>query len=549
MNRSPNATRWLPLITALLAGLLLGLLIGWVLWPVEWTNATLEDLRPDLRVHYVAAVADAYAASRDLPTALARLGNLADPQGAIQEAIRYYEATNPPGGNIRRVNLRMLATALAQAPPPQNRVAPPPLATAEAAATPWWRWLLAILVVLLLGLLGLWLLRRPGRSQGRTRDTGPASARPLREAVLSPGVPVPETTPGPGEAGEQGHAPGPAPWRQDESPKSSWEREPHASPDEGAEGPPAPHPSPEALRTPGPEWRPPEELPPAPRSRPPRGTFVYDPEELHQEPQFAPETPTTSPAQATEAPRAPEAPRPDHGDPPEPADSETPDGFLRIRPGPSASPEPPPDGPEDEMDESSRPGASGELPEASSAEEAGENTRLPLVTAMVQRVQELAESLQEPQGAGERLLLEEVVEYRYGHRDLEIARPLEDDERLMGYYGVGTPELEPLDTSLQRIHMVHVWLWDAASDERAHVPLVSPGLDPGQMALLDRGRDAIASDSQEASPVEAAPDARFEVSTQHLRLEGRVEEAAFLAQEPGAGFQMLRVQLRVWYRK
>ncbi len=544
MNTSPNSTRWLPLITALLAGLLLGLLIGWVLWPVEWTNATLEDLRPDLRAHYVAAVADAYAASRDLPTALTRLGNLADPQGAIQEAIRYYETTNPPGSNIRLVNLRMLATALAQAPPPESQVAPPPLATAGTGATAWWRWLLAILVVFLLGLGGTWLLRGPRSRVGDTSPPQPAPGRPLREAVLSPGIPVPDT----GSGAE------PAPWRQEEGAESRSGRGPHTSQTGDAGATEGPRPDLETAQPAEPEWRPPEDLPPSQRARPPRGTFVYDPEEIQQEPRFAPEEPTPgaqedpsleegAPAHPSPAEmEAPSSPSQSPGDPEDPA------GLLRIRPRRSATPDHPAGPPEPDMDEPTRPQESLDVP-APSPEETRESTRLPLVTAVVQRVQEMAESLQEPRDPGERLLLEEVVEYRYGHRDLEISRPLEDDERLMGYYGVGTPELEPLDASLRKIHMVHVWLWDAESDERVHVPLVSPGLDPGQMTLLDRGRDAIASDSREASPVEAAPDARFEVSTQHLRLEGRVEDVAFLAQEPGAGFQMLRVQLRVWYRR
>ena len=42
-------------------GLCLGLLIGWGIWPVEWTGASLRDLRTDARADYMSAVADAYA--------------------------------------------------------------------------------------------------------------------------------------------------------------------------------------------------------------------------------------------------------------------------------------------------------------------------------------------------------------------------------------------------------------------------------------------------------------------------------------------------------
>jgi hypothetical protein len=40
-------------IAGLVLGLLLGLLIGWVLWPVQWTDATLEELSPAYQTEYL----------------------------------------------------------------------------------------------------------------------------------------------------------------------------------------------------------------------------------------------------------------------------------------------------------------------------------------------------------------------------------------------------------------------------------------------------------------------------------------------------------------
>ncbi len=35
---------FLLMVLAIIAGLALGLLIGWVVWPVQWTDASPEDL-------------------------------------------------------------------------------------------------------------------------------------------------------------------------------------------------------------------------------------------------------------------------------------------------------------------------------------------------------------------------------------------------------------------------------------------------------------------------------------------------------------------------
>lgn len=135
-----------------LLGLLLGLLVGWVLWPVEWTDASLDELRPDLQAHYVAAVADAYVASggQDAATALARLQGFSDPQAAVQRAIEYYQQSNDPGRNIRQLNLRLLATALGaptEEPPPAASSSP---ANAVSEGTNWFGWALIVLAGLVL---------------------------------------------------------------------------------------------------------------------------------------------------------------------------------------------------------------------------------------------------------------------------------------------------------------------------------------------------------------------------------------------------------------
>ena len=61
-------------IIAFVVGLLIGLVVlGWGLFPVTWTNATVQDLRPDLRMQYVTMVAESYAQTRNLDVARQRL--------------------------------------------------------------------------------------------------------------------------------------------------------------------------------------------------------------------------------------------------------------------------------------------------------------------------------------------------------------------------------------------------------------------------------------------------------------------------------------------
>jgi hypothetical protein len=73
MNQNGRPWYFWPLIS-FVVGLLIGwLVIGWGLWPVTWTNALVQDLRPDLRNQYVTMVAESYAQTRNLDQARGRL--------------------------------------------------------------------------------------------------------------------------------------------------------------------------------------------------------------------------------------------------------------------------------------------------------------------------------------------------------------------------------------------------------------------------------------------------------------------------------------------
>jgi hypothetical protein len=171
-----------------LLGLILGLFIGWVIWPLDWRDASLENLAPELQARYLSAVADAYVATQDSGTALARLAEFPDPEQALTDAIRYYQATDMPNSAIRQVNLRALASAtgaaeaVTQALQTDATLAPTSPAVREPAVG-WLNWLLVLVAAMLLivggGWIGIQLMRnrmiatRSVRSQSTRVENGP----------------------------------------------------------------------------------------------------------------------------------------------------------------------------------------------------------------------------------------------------------------------------------------------------------------------------------------------------------------------------------------
>ena len=65
-------------IAAAVAGLVLGLLIGWVILPVQWTDASAEHLRADLRQDYLRNLITTYTLNGDKEKALQLYGELGE---------------------------------------------------------------------------------------------------------------------------------------------------------------------------------------------------------------------------------------------------------------------------------------------------------------------------------------------------------------------------------------------------------------------------------------------------------------------------------------
>ncbi len=97
-------------------GLALAFAIGWWLWPLEYTNATPDALRPDYADDYVLMTAAAYGVDGDLALARARL-ELLDPAAPAAPAVALAERLIESNGDVEEViRLAHLAQALGTTP-------------------------------------------------------------------------------------------------------------------------------------------------------------------------------------------------------------------------------------------------------------------------------------------------------------------------------------------------------------------------------------------------------------------------------------------------
>lgn len=215
--------RWIAPLAAALAGLILGLLIGWVWWPVQWTNASLDELSPAAQATYLSAVADAYVSDGDPNNALITRDKRLAPFGdrvtqAVVNAIAWHQMQAAPD-NARINNLAVLAAELGApidastlaagaAPPLGPEIAP--AVAAPAAASPVvdspvagaeggggaWRWLLGLFGAALLIGGGLWLFRRVWQQPEGSAPFAPVPL-PANAGPVSSPAPLPTTRPAP----------------------------------------------------------------------------------------------------------------------------------------------------------------------------------------------------------------------------------------------------------------------------------------------------------------------------------------------------------------
>ncbi len=144
-----------------LLGLLLGLFIAWVVWPVEGQDSTLDNLRPELRAHYLSALADTYVSTggENAESTLSRLNDFSDPEAELAAAIRFYQEEDSSTAALREINLRSLASAFQTSDGNVESMDAPSDQEASVAAPPmgWLNWLWVLLAAVILVGGGLWI--------------------------------------------------------------------------------------------------------------------------------------------------------------------------------------------------------------------------------------------------------------------------------------------------------------------------------------------------------------------------------------------------------
>jgi len=104
-------------IAAAVAGLVLGLIIGWVILPVQWTDASAEHLRADLRQDYLRNLITTYTLNGDKEKAIQLYGEL----GEKAESTLSDLLAQPGFLSIEQIT--RFTTALGIAIPPSSGVA------------------------------------------------------------------------------------------------------------------------------------------------------------------------------------------------------------------------------------------------------------------------------------------------------------------------------------------------------------------------------------------------------------------------------------------
>ena len=123
--------RWLA-ISCAVGGLILGLIVGWGIWPVKWSSASAENLRPDLRLDYLRNAVTTYTLTGDQMKAAQAYGELGKAGESTLEELR----AAPGFLNEEQINRYAAALKLPAAAVSENATTSPtqPAAVEETPA-------------------------------------------------------------------------------------------------------------------------------------------------------------------------------------------------------------------------------------------------------------------------------------------------------------------------------------------------------------------------------------------------------------------------------
>ena len=162
-------------IFGFIAGVLFGwIILGWWVFPVEWQNASAQELREDLQIDYLRMVIDSYNYNIDLPRAKMRINELGDAAPKILDIL----AQNPDD-ELSQVALRTFQQLYSSGSgnitdDTADETTPADTTGGEDAASfPWGACL--VLFGIAAALVGLYYLR--GRSRGPSERTAAMRAQ------------------------------------------------------------------------------------------------------------------------------------------------------------------------------------------------------------------------------------------------------------------------------------------------------------------------------------------------------------------------------------
>jgi hypothetical protein len=87
---------WVMIVAGLVIGLIFGLVYAWAINPVEWTDASIEMLRPDLQEEYMRMAIDSYSVNQDVALAQTRYNAVGENNELILADITANPGTQSP---------------------------------------------------------------------------------------------------------------------------------------------------------------------------------------------------------------------------------------------------------------------------------------------------------------------------------------------------------------------------------------------------------------------------------------------------------------------
>jgi len=148
-------------IVGFVVGVFIGLVVlGWWLFPVQWTNASPVDLKPNAQVDYLRMAIDSYTLNQDAELAMQRWNELGEKAPEILGQIQ----GNPGDQSMESINAfaSVVQTQPAETPPEDEGFKYTPLL------------ILCLITVLLAGGIALYFLLRQGRSSGEASPAAQA---------------------------------------------------------------------------------------------------------------------------------------------------------------------------------------------------------------------------------------------------------------------------------------------------------------------------------------------------------------------------------------